>query len=149
MIRLSQLVGQRVLAADSGQLIGSLRRVLVEPTVPAVALAQVDGAADGQPSVVDWSAVASIGPDALMVERADAVRQSRDEGEERFVQGKLEITGKLVLDEGGDTLGPLEDLEFDERNGRLLRLYVPGHAVEIERIVALGPDALIVPVASD
>jgi sporulation protein YlmC with PRC-barrel domain len=149
VIRLSQLVGQRVLAADSGLLLGSVRRLLVEPVGPSVALAQVDGAADGQPSVVEWSAVAGIGPDALMVERADAVRPPAAEHEQRLVQGKLEITGKLVLDESGDALGPLEDLEFDERSGRLLRLHVPGHSVEVDRFIALGPDALIVPAQTD
>lgn len=148
MILLSQLVGQRVLAADTGALVGSLRRLMLDPAGPTVRMAQVDRA-DGPLGVMDWSAVTAIGPDAVTIERASAVRPPDGGDEERLIQGKLELTGKLVLDEGGDALGPLEDLEFDERSGRLLRVHVPGHAVDVERIVALGPDALIVPAAAD
>jgi sporulation protein YlmC with PRC-barrel domain len=148
VILLSQLIGQRVLAADTGLLVGSLRRLMLDPAGPAVKMAQVDRA-DGPLGIVDWSAVTDIGPDAVTIEHADAVRPPDGGDEERLVQGKLELTGKLVLDEGGDALGPLEDLEFDERSGRLLRVHVPGHVVEVERIVALGPDALIVPSAAD
>lgn len=145
MILLSQLVGQRVLARDSGELLGSLRRLLVDPARPAVAAAYVESPGGGPGRMVDWSAVAGIGPDAVMVSGPDALREPDGGRDWQLLEGRLDVTGKLVMDERGDALGTLEDIEFDEASGRLARLFVPGHAVEVERIVTLGPDVLIVP----
>jgi sporulation protein YlmC with PRC-barrel domain len=124
---------------------GNLRRLLIDPQVPAVSLAHVDGTAAGQPVVVEWSDVAGIGPDAVLVGSGDALRPPRDAREQELTAGRLEMTGKLVLTERGDAFGPLEDIEFDEQSGRLLALVVSGHVVPVDRLVAVGPDALILP----
>ena len=143
-VRWSQLIGQRVLARDNGQLVGSLRRLLLDPDGPAIVAAQLDGGGGGT-SIVDWSAVASIGPDAVMVERAASAREPRDDREQQLLAGRQELEGKLVLTEMGDSLGQLEDLEFERDGGRLVRLHVPGEVVDVERILAFGPDMLIIP----
>jgi sporulation protein YlmC with PRC-barrel domain len=143
-VRWSQLIGQRVLAQDSGQLVGSLRRVLLDTQTAAVTAAQLEGGGDGS-SIIDWSAIAGIASDAVMVARADVARDPRDERERDLVAGRIELVGKLVMTEMGDSLGPLEDLELEVETGGVLRLHVPGEVVEIERILALGPDLLILP----
>lgn len=143
-VRWSQLVGQRVLARESGQLLGSLRRLLLDPETVTVVAAQLEGGAGGI-SVVDWSAVASVGPDAVMVGSAEAARDPRDERERQLLAGRLDLDGKLVLTELGDSLGQLEDLELEIESGRLVRLHVPGEVVDVDRIVGLGPDMLILP----
>lgn len=144
MIRLSQLTGQRVLTRDSAQQIGSIRRLLLDPTAGTVAAAELEGVV-GDGTILEWSNVASIGPDAVMVEAADAARGANSEIEQRLAAGELDLAGKLVLDETGDSLGPLEDLEFDETTGRLARIHVPGHALPLDRLLAVGPYAIIVP----
>lgn len=143
MIRLTQLTGQRVLTRDGAQQLGSIRRLLLDPPSNAVVSAELEGGV-GDATIIDWQSVASIGPDAVMVESAEVVRGPRSEAEQRLAAGHLDLAGKQVLDDGGDALGPLEDLEFDETNGRLARLHVTGHALPLERLIAVGPDAVIV-----
>ncbi len=144
MIRLSQLKGQRILTRDSAAQLGSVRRLLLDPVAGMVVAAELEGVI-GDDTILDWSNVASIGPDAVMVESANVARGAESEAEKRLVSGELDLDGKLVLNEAGDALGPLEDLEFDEASGRLASIQVPGHALPVDRLVALGPDAIIVP----
>lgn len=143
MIRLSQLTGQRVLTRDGAQQLGSIRRLLLDPQRDAVVSAEIEGGV-GDATIIDWAAVASIGPDAVMVESADVVRGPQSDVEQRLAAGQLDLAGKQVLDDGGDALGPLEDLEFDETTGRLARIHVTGHALPLETLIAVGPDAVIV-----
>lgn len=143
-LRWSQLVGQRVIARSSGQLLGSMRRLLLDPEVPAVTAAQLEGGPSGQ-SMLDWSALASIGPEGVAVEAADSAREPRTERERQLMAGRFEILGKLLLTELGDSLGAVEDIEIDALSGRLLRLHVPGEAVDIERLLVFGPDMLVIP----
>ncbi len=144
MIRLSQLKGQRVLTQNGAQNVGSIRRLLLDPATSAVVAAELEGVI-GTDTLLEWSSVASIGRDAVMVESADSVRGPQTDAEQRLVAGELDLQGKQVLDEGGDALGPLDDMEFDEITGRLAGLVVPGHALPLDRVLAVGPDAIIVP----
>ena len=144
MIRLSQLKGQRVLTQTGAQSMGSIRRLLLDPRASAIVAAELEGVV-GTDTILKWPSVASIGRDAVMVESAEAVRGPQTEMEQRLVAGDLDLQGKQVLDEGGDALGPLDDIEFDERSGRLTALVVPGHALPLDRVLAVGPDAIIVP----
>lgn len=144
MIRLSQIKGQRVLSRSSAEQLGSVRRLLLDPQRGVVVGAELEGVV-GDKTMLDWNSVASIGPDALMVESPDAVRGPQSEVEQRLATGQLDLTGKQVLDEAGDSLGKLEDIEFDETNGRLASVHVTGHALALDRLVAVGPDAVIVP----
>jgi sporulation protein YlmC with PRC-barrel domain len=144
VIRYSQVRGQRVLAQQDAQMVGSVRRLLLDPSSVAVSGAQLEGV-EGDATILPWNAVMSIGPDALMVESADVLRQAGDELGERLESGIFDLEGKLVLNDRGDALGQLEDIEFDERSGRVQRLMVPGHSLPLERMIAVGPDALIIP----
>jgi sporulation protein YlmC with PRC-barrel domain len=144
VIRYSQIRGQRVLAHQDAQLVGSVRRLLLDPASTAVSGAQLEGV-EGDATILPWNAVVSIGPDALMVESADVLRQPGEELGQRIESGIFDLEGKLVLSDRGDALGELEDIEFDERSGRVERLMVPGHSLPLERLIAVGPDALIIP----
>lgn len=144
MIRLSQLRGQRVLDRQSAQLLGSVRRVLVDPARVSVTGAQLDGVI-GDATILPWPAVLSIGPDAVMVESGDVLQEPSADMEDKLGRGVFDLQGKQVLTDQGDSLGQLEDVEFDEDSGRVTRLTVPGHSLPLQRFVAVGPDALIVP----
>lgn len=144
MIRLTQLRGQRVLTKEGAQQLGSIRRLLVDAQAGTVLCAELEGAI-GDHTIMDWSSVDTVGRDAVMVNSVDSVRGPRSEIEQQLGAGELDLLGKQVLDEGGDSLGPLEDIEFDETTGRLVQLFVPGHSLPLERLVAIGPDAVIVP----
>jgi sporulation protein YlmC with PRC-barrel domain len=147
VIRYSQVRGQRVLARDDARLVGSVRRLLLDTASVSVSAAQLEGT-EGDATILAWNAVVSVGPDALMVESAGVLREPGPDVTERIESGTFDLEGKLVLSDRGDALGQLEDIEFDERSGRVTQLLVPGHRLPLERFVAVGPDAVIVPARS-
>lgn len=146
MIRLSQIKGQRVLAHDSAQVVGSVRRLLLDPPSTRIVAMELENTPDGR-NVVEWQAVSGIGVDAIIVASTDDRRGPLDAMEQALVAGQLELEGKLVLSDAGDALGRLADIAFDEKTGRLIEIEVPGHVVPVDAVVALGPYALIVPAA--
>lgn len=144
MIRLSQLKGQRVLTQENAQIVGSVRRLQLDAESARIIAIELEGVADGR-NVVEWPAVATIGRDAIIVASDGDRRGPLDESEQAFVAGQLDLEGKLVLDDTGDAHGKLLDISFDEKTGRLIELDVPGHVIPVERVIALGSYALIVP----
>jgi sporulation protein YlmC with PRC-barrel domain len=147
MIRYSQLRGQRVLARADAQLVGSVRRLLLDPASVSVSGAQLEGVV-GDATILPWNAVVAIGPDAVMVESAEVLRPPGPELEARIGEGIFDLEGKQVLTDQGDSLGQLQDIEFEERSGRVTQLHVPGHSLALQRFVAVGPYAVIIPAAS-
>jgi sporulation protein YlmC with PRC-barrel domain len=146
VIRLSQLIGQRVLTRGSGELIGSVRRVLLDPASGAITLAQLDGPA-GATIILEWSSVVAVGSHAVMVNDDAQTRTPIPESDTRFVNGEFEVLGKTVLTDEGTSLGELADLDLNEVSGRVTRLHLPEQAVAVNQFVAVGPDAVIIPSA--
>jgi sporulation protein YlmC with PRC-barrel domain len=143
MIKLSQLTGQRVTAKGNGEQLGSLRRVLLEPERGSVTAAHLI-TPEGRQLIMPWSAVSEVGVDGIFVHAGSAARPAEGEQEERLISGDLEVLGKSVLTDEGDSLGELEDVELDEKSGRVVRLVVPGQSVTVGRFVSVGPDAIII-----
>jgi uncharacterized protein YrrD len=144
VIRMSQLVGQRVLARDTAQLVGSIRRLHLEAASARIVSLELEGISDRH-NIVEWPAVVGIGRDAVIIGTSSDRREPLDASEQAFSSGEFDLPGKLVLQESGDAVGKLEDVFFDEKTGRVAELVVPGHLIPVERIVALGSYALIVP----
>ena len=144
MISYSQVRGQRVLSQADAQLVGSVRRLLLDPATVAVNAAQLEGVI-GDETILPWNAVVAVGPDALMVESADVLRAPDTELGERIERGIYDLEGKQILSDRGDSLGQLEDIDFDETSGRVTHLRVPGHSLPLERFVSIGPQTVIVP----
>lgn len=144
MTFLSQIKGQRVLTVDDAQQVGSIRRLLVDPGQARVTAVHLEGVS-GSDTLLPWPKVKSVGPDALMVETAQLLEEPPEQVRERIDAGYYDLDGRTVYSDAGDSLGQLEDIEFDESSGRVIRLHVPGHALPVPRFVAIGPDAVIVP----
>ena len=143
MIRISKLKGQRVLARSSGQAVGSIGQMLVEPATARVAECGVEGVVGGA-NVLPWRSISSIGPDAVFVESAEQLTDPESRSPDG-VTDLYALQGRPLLTEHGDSLGRLEDVEVDESSGRVVSLLVAGRAIPLDRFVALGPDAVIVP----
>ena len=144
MRRLSQIKGQRVLTVDDAQQIGSVRRLILDRDRGAVVGAHLEGSL-GSTTLLPWDKVKSIGPDALMIDSVSELEEPNREVRDRIEAGHYDLDGKTVYSDQGDSLGTLDDIEFDEQSGRVMRLHVPGHALPLQRFVAVGPDAVIVP----
>jgi sporulation protein YlmC with PRC-barrel domain len=144
VIRLSEVKGRRVMARDNAQVVGTIRRLHLDVATSRIVGVELEGALD-RDTIVEWPAVLAVGDDALMIEKASDRREPLDEVEQAFVAGDFDLPGKLVMHDTGDVLGKLEDFAFDERTGRVTELYVPGHVIPVDGMVALGSYALIIP----
>jgi len=144
LIRLSQVKGRRVIARDNAQVVGSVRRIHVDAATSRVVGIELEGTLD-RDTIVEWPAVVAVEQDALLIDNAGDRRAPLDATEHAFVGGQFDLEGKLVLHDSGEALGRLEDLGYDEKSGRVIELVVPGQLIPIERIVALGSYALIIP----
>ena len=145
MIRLSEVKGRRVMARDNAQVVGTIRRLHLDVETARIIGAELEAAVDHD-TIVEWPAVVAIGDDALMIENASDRRAPLDEVEQAFLAGEFDLPGKLVLDDTGNALGPLLDLAYDEKTGRVTELFVRDHVIPVDRMVALGSYALIIPV---
>jgi len=148
MIRLTQLVGQRVLTREGSQLVGAVHRVLLDPGRGMIIAAQLQAPVGGH-SILDWAIVESVGRDGVVVSEA-RTREPEGEREQQLIDGRLELFGKSVLTEDGTALGEIEDIELDEVSGRVVRLHLPDQVLPLGRFVAVGPDVVIIaaPMAS-
>lgn len=144
MIRLSEVKGRRVMARDNAQTVGTVRRVQLDVASARIVAIELEAALD-RATIVEWPAVVATTEDALMIETAEDRREPLDEAEQAFVAGQLDLAGKLVMHDSGDVLGRIEDVAYEEKTGRVIELYVPGQVVPVERMIALGSYALIIP----
>ncbi|CAN5642133.1 hypothetical protein BH23CHL7_BH23CHL7_01030 [soil metagenome] len=142
MIRLSQLIGQRVVDRDHGQSLGGIQRLLLDTERGSFTAAQLQPPVGGQ-AIIDWSAIVGLGDDAVIASEGQT-RPPDDEREQRLVRGDLELLGKAVLTEDGTSLGELRDIELDVASGRVVRLLLEDQAIPVDRFVALGSDVLII-----
>jgi sporulation protein YlmC with PRC-barrel domain len=131
------------MSASTAQLVGSIGRLLVEPASGRVVAAGIEGAV-GPATVLAWDSVSAIGPDAVMIESFDQLTEPGGQPSGALTD-LYELNGRPVLTERGDSMGRLEDVEVDEESGRVVGLVVPGRSLPLERFVALGRDAVIVP----
>jgi sporulation protein YlmC with PRC-barrel domain len=139
MSSLRSTMGLPVVTTASADQIGTVGLVIVEDR-------QVEAVAVGD-SVVDWSDINAVGHDAVVVEDRDVLREPQTDHERRVLDEKLTILGKMVLDDGGDELGIVADLEFDPDDGTVSGLKVLDNDIDGDRLCGIGRYAVVV--ASD
>lgn len=144
MTRFSEADGRRVITRDTARQIGSVKRYLLDPATASVLAIQI-GDKSGQPQIVDWPSILAFGEDAVIVESEGVAREVSGEREERFIKGTEDLKDKRVLTDQGDELGSVRDVVFDARTGRLSQFVLREQELPIERLVAVGPYAVIVP----
>jgi sporulation protein YlmC with PRC-barrel domain len=140
-MRLSQAQGLPVVARESARELGTIRSLVVDARGRRISCVEIRGDKVG---LVDWDGIVGFGPDALVIESAEQLRSARDDAEEHALASAGGLAGRLVLTDGGDAAGALGDLEFDPGDGRIERLVVGGREVAGERLLTVGPYAVIV-----
>lgn len=144
MVRFSQLRGQRVLTREGAQLVGSVRRLLLDQRRMTVNAVELEGVL-GDATVLPWSEVAAVGIDALMIDSSAALQVPSAELLDSISAGAFDLEGKHVLSELGDSLGRLQDIEFDEASGRVTGVSLPGHRLPTPTHIAVGAENIILP----
>lgn len=143
MIRLSAADGRPVISRASAERVGDLRHVVVDVATRRITALHVAGRKK-RAELVDWSAIIGFGPDGIVIDGDAAMRGPSGDREREVVSGRLDLDGRLVLDDSGRALGVLEDVLFDESSGEIGELVADGRPVEAERLRAIGPYCVIV-----
>lgn len=143
MTRLSEAAGRPVISRASAERLGDLKHVVVDPATRRITAIHVAGRRS-RARLVDWSAIVGFGPDGIVVEDDVAAREPVDERERAVASGHLDLEGRLVLDDGGRALGPVEDVVFDSSTGEVEAIAAGGDEVEAARLRAIGPHCVIV-----
>ena len=141
-MRLSEADGRPVISRASAETVGELKHVVVDVGARRIASLHVAGGRR-HPRMVDWSSIVGFGPDGIVVEDEDATRPPASDRETAVASGKLDLDGRLILSDGGDSLGALTDVLFDEASGSLTALVAADAEHPAERLVAIGPYCVI------
>jgi uncharacterized protein YrrD len=142
MRRLSEVDGERVISRDSAEQVGTLRHVVIDASARRIVALHVDGRRK-KSQLVDWGAITGFGPDAIVVESEDALRPPAEGRELEVASGKLDLNGRLALSDGGDSLGAVTDIEFDEASGAVERVVTDHASYDGARLRAIGPYCVI------
>jgi uncharacterized protein YrrD len=153
MRKRKDLEGLAVVDLAGGKKLGTLRDLVVSPdNGRVVALTMGGGFLGGDESYVTAADVRAVGPDAVTVESEHVARAASEMPEElRAAQeASRALHGKKVVTENGAFLGTVSDYLIDESAMRVTGLTIGGgllsgeDAIAADRIVSLGPDAVIV-----
>lgn len=142
MRRLSEADGQRILSRDSAEEVGRVRHVVIDAAARRIVAIHVDGKKK-KAQLVDWSAVTGFGPDAVIIDSERSLRPPSEGDELAIASGKLDLEGRRVLSEGGDALGAVRDIEFDESSGELQAIVTGDSSHDGALLHAIGPYCVI------
>ena len=142
MIRFSDIDGNPVMSTASATTVAKVHRVLVDPRARRVVALGVKKS-KGPGETLAWESITAIGPDAVTVPSEDSLTDPTRELKER-TDVDVELIGHRVLTDHGRDLGKVKDLEFDPADGRVVTLMVKDAYVEGERLLGIGPYAVVV-----
>lgn len=135
--------GRRVVASDTAESIGSVKGFVLDGAGRRIESIHVDGRGK-RALILDWSAVAAFGADAVMATAGVEPSKIDDDHQKAAVKGVVTMLGTRVLNVNGREVGTVADVEFDTDSGAVVRV-VTGHgAIDADRVRALGSYALVV-----
>jgi sporulation protein YlmC with PRC-barrel domain len=144
-MRFSEAKNRKVVSTSGAATVGKIRRFIVDPRSISVAaiILRTNKNVDGSNDTVFWGDLKAFGRDAVTIESTDVI--TRPEGDfELLADKEHRVLGKRVLSDGGNDLGEVKDVEFDPANGRVRALLTGSEEIDGDRILGLGPYALVV-----
>jgi len=133
--------GRAVVSEGPHEEVGRVEQFVVAAPDRRVTALRISG--PGTSHIVGWDEIRSFG-EAVVVSSPASPRAARDRLEERALTGDFRLLGKAVVDDLGNPRGELEDVEFDERSGTLLRLVTSRGSLDAARLRAVGSAAIVV-----
>jgi len=140
--RLSEADGESVLSRETAEQVGRLRHVVIDVPSRRIVALHVDGRRK-KAQLVDWGAIVGFGPDSVIVDSERSLRPPAEGDELAVASGKLDLEGRLVLDERGDSLGHVSDIAFDEESGQVLAIVTDQGEHDAARLLAIGSYCVI------
>jgi uncharacterized protein YrrD len=128
-----------IVATTSARMLGRVDDIVVDPRTRAIVALRVQGGHD----VVHWPDIDGIGPDAVTVASADAVRDAEGRTAD-LLSGPYRILDKRLLAETGDELGRVMDIGFDPTSGAIIDVITTGGLIDGRRLIGCGSYAAVV-----
>lgn len=152
-MRIQELLGMPVVAIDRGVRLGVVRGVELDPNSGQLRYLRVDAANHRPDGVIPWTALRSIGRDAVTVDSPLALQETIPGNEcDRMI---AHFGDRPVVTEGGTRIGQITSYEFDPATGVISNYQVAlsglvnrliGRDVEFPQsaVRSVGVDAMIV-----
>ncbi len=141
-IAVSDVLGRQVVSVADAENVGEVRALVLDHQASRVERLQVAGRKRSA-ELVDWNRIDGVGPDAVMIKDGGDVHPKDDE-DEPFVRGDIEIIGAMVLDTAGYDIGTVTDLHIDATTGEVMAAMTAAGRIPADRIRSLGTFALVV-----
>lgn len=141
-MRFSEARGRKVMSTSTAETVGRVDGFLVDAATRSVVglhLKKTSGDAD----TVAWADLESFGVDAVTVPAADRLRPAAGQLAELGTKQRA-LLGKRLLDEGGNELGAVEDVEFDAASGAVTLLRTKTEEIAGARLRGVGGYAVVV-----
>lgn len=154
-MRSKRLPGLAVVTIDSGEQIGRVQRLVIDPQRKSVAALLVSARGSFRKQLLPIEAVFAMGTHAVTVRNKEALGPLKGEGSaSALARGeRIDLLGSPVITARGELLGTVRDFEVTDR-GEITALYVSGGLVRSlagreasipgELLLALGKDAAVV-----
>lgn len=140
---LSELLGRRVVAADTAADLGEVKAVVPNRAGRVLDGIHVSGG-KRHPELVKWSDITAVGPDAVMISSSSALTEWTDDRTDEAVRGHIDFLGSTILSTDGAILGSVSDVHFDEESGTIVGLLHDGGRIDGERVRSIGTFAVVV-----
>ena len=147
--------GLAVVSIDTGAKLGYVDNVLFDTSQLVISAFRID--ADGQQAVVPFDQVRSIGTDAVTIPNNDVVRWPSAGGDGGAGTTLDDLEKRKIVDEAGDYLGTVTNVEVDPQEGRVTHLQahkggilgIGGNTIDIDRadVISVGDEVMVVRVA--
>lgn len=150
-MKASELYHRPIVSLNNGVTVGEVADLTLDATHTQVGRLVLTG--HNGNSVVPFAAVRNIGKDAVTIDDSLFVQAPSDKND-ITERGISTLTGISVMNQDGAIVGTVDDLEFDESNGRIAALLVhrggmlgiggAHEAVPASAIRGVGPEMITV-----
>src|SRR4051812_28214009 len=140
-MRIREARRRPVVDTSTARTIGHVDGFLIEVEAARITGLRVD--ADGSTSVLAWDRLAAFGPDAVTVSDSNVLRPPADSAEQRRSDPSLDPIGKIAIEETGNGLGTVTDVDFDPASGALRAVITEVYELPAEKLMGLGEYAMV------
>lgn len=140
-MRITEARRRPVVATGTATTIGHVDGFLIEAEAGRITGLRIDG--EKSSTILPWDRVGSFGPDAITVADADVLRPPADAAEERRSNSDLDPIGKPAIEETGNGLGTVSDVDFDPETGALRAVITEVYELPANKLMGLGSYAMV------
>ncbi|MHC5700033.1 PRC-barrel domain-containing protein [Streptomyces tirandamycinicus] len=143
MMLFSTTQGRTVVALSTAERLGTIAACTLAPS-PAHISALHLKTRGRHGHIMLWKNVHSFGEDAVTVRSVEGLKPEKELDSAEEAHKSHDPLGKRVLTEAGESMGTVEDIDFDENDGSLRALLTTEGKVPGDRLMGVGSYAVVV-----